>query len=252
MTHALPLAILLGLATLAPSAQAAPPLPEVAVTTCGQVVPKKTLGYLTGNLDCTGFTGGPGNVLPGDEGAAVYVDRKGKLDLRGFTITGGRNGVLCNAIVCVASHPCSKHPCEVFGGTLVGVGTTSRGIGGYRPIVHDVTITGFWIGIYSYTKLQLSNATIQDSGAAGVMGKGLFITNAIITNSGQFGIGANNTAGAVLHLTDSTVTGNGTESFCGAFPCADLYAARQPRLRNSVCNTSLASPSGDWDVCALD
>ena len=49
MFRALPPAIVLLLIAFAPSTQAAGPLPEVAVTTCGQIVPPKTLGYLTGN-----------------------------------------------------------------------------------------------------------------------------------------------------------------------------------------------------------
>ncbi len=253
MSRALPFAIALLLTLLTPSAHAARPLPEVAVTTCGQVVPPRTLGYLSSDLDCTGFEGGPANVGYFDNGAAVYLGNNSKLDLRGFTLTGGYNGVLCNALTCGANgRPCSRNRCEVFGGTIVANGNTSRGIGGFRPIVHDVTITGFNYGIWSFTRLSLTNGTISDCLSLGVAGKGLFISNSTITNNGAFGISANTTPGPALHLSGSTVTGNGTAAFCGLNPCADVFASRRPVVTSSTCDTSIAYPSGNWDVCALD
>ena len=71
------------LAAIATSAAAVTPLPEVAVTSCGQIVPKRTLGYLTGDLDCSGYTGDGPDLY--DAGAAVTLGYKSKLDLRGFT-----------------------------------------------------------------------------------------------------------------------------------------------------------------------
>jgi len=252
MLRALPFAIALLLIAFARSTQAAPPLPEVAVTTCGQIVPPKTLGYLTGDLDCTGFTGRPPNVGQYEYGAAVYLDRKAKLDLRGFTLTGGYNGVLCNALTCdPKGRPCSKNACEVFGGTIVANGNTSRGVGGFQPIVHDVTITGFSNGVYAYRKARVTRATISDSPMFGVAGKSLVVTDCTITNNGSFGVSQNNTVGN-LRLTGSTVTGNGTNPYCGLNPCADVYAARPPRVTDTVCDTSMAYPSGNWNICALD
>jgi hypothetical protein len=48
------------------------------------------------------------------------------------------------------------------------------------------------------------------------------------------------------------VTGNGTDPFCGLNPCADVNATTRPRVTDTVCGTSRAYPSGDWNICALD
>ena len=62
------------------------------VTTCGQAIAGE--GFLSANLDCTGF--------PGD---AVVING-GSLDLRGFTLTGGDlSGVFCSKNCSVVSEP---------------------------------------------------------------------------------------------------------------------------------------------------
>jgi hypothetical protein len=73
---------------------------EIAVTTCGQVILEQE-GFLTGNLDCTGF---------GDDALVILG---GSLDLRGFTLTGGDlNGVRCESSCAIFSTP--------GGGTITG------------------------------------------------------------------------------------------------------------------------------------
>lgn len=248
-------ALVLSLAVLVPSVHAAPPLAQVEVTTCGQVVPNKTVGYLSADLDCTGFTGGPANVHSTDAGAAVYLQKKSSLDLRGFTLTGGdRYAVLCDALLCDRNRFCTKGPCEVFGGTLVSSAQYSNGIVGWQPNVHDVTVSGFWIGLVSYKRLTLTSATVDDSQSAGVMGRGLRIASSTITDSVQFGVIANNTQGARLRITDSTVTGSGTAPFCTALsPCADVASVQEPRLVSTTCDTSFSFDHGpNWGVCAND
>jgi hypothetical protein len=242
---------------LAPAIQAAAP-DDIEITTCGQVIPKKTLGFLTANLDCTGFTGGPTNVDGSDLGAAVYIERKGRLDLRGFTLTGGRRGVLCDALRCghnSNNNNCSKGPCEIFNGSLVASSPSDTlGVTGFRPIIHDVTISGFYFGVVSFEKLQLSNAAITDSAGAGVAGKTLALTNTTVTNSGQFGVLAWTDRGKAVRLTNSSVTGSGTQSFCGDFACADVAAMRRPRLESSSCGSSfnMMENGGTWGVCTGD
>lgn len=252
MARSLCAAIALVVLAFAPAVHGAPPPADVAITSCGQVIPKKTLGYLTGDLDCTGFTGGPANIGAQDAGAAVYIEKKGRLDLRGFTITGGQHGVVCDALICKANHLCSKGPCEVFNGTIVASAPYGHGISGYRPVVHDVTLTGHWMGVVAYNRLLLSDSTVTNGGSTGVMGRGLSITNTIITNHPQFGVDAYTDQGAVLRLTDSTVTGNGTAPFCVDYACADVASVRPPRLTNTTCNTSYSFSQGAWNVCALD
>ena len=51
---------------------------QTAVTSCGQSV--NGAAFLTGDLDCSGFNGH----------AVSFMN--GKLDMRGFTITGGLRG----------------------------------------------------------------------------------------------------------------------------------------------------------------
>ena len=129
MPRFLALALLLGVVAATAPLHAAEPA-DVPITTCGQVVPKRALGYLTADLDCTGFTGGPANVYPNSKGAAVYLEKKSRLDLRGFTLTGGGHGVQCDALECDRGRPCSKGPCEVFNGTLVSSAQGANGVVG--------------------------------------------------------------------------------------------------------------------------
>jgi hypothetical protein len=255
MSRALASTAVLCLILLAPASHAAPPPPlDVEVTTCGQVIPDKTLGYLSADLDCTGFTGGPSNVDSVNAGAAVYLGKKSRLDLRGFTITSGHHGVMCDALVCghiYTHHACSKGPCEVFNGTLVSASGVN-GIVGYRPVIHDLTITGFYFGVIALDRLQLGNATVTDNATTGVAGKKLTIAGTSITNNGIFGVDGWTDRGHGVRLTDSTVSGNGTDAQCASITCADLAGMRQPRLQNSTCDTSLNLRGGTWGVCAGD
>jgi hypothetical protein len=141
----------------------------------------------------------------------------------------------------------------VFGGTLLASQAVGNGIAGYRPIVHDLTITGFLFGLVSLDRLQLDDATITDSVAVGVAGKKLTIVGTTITNNGFYGIDGWTDRGHGVRLIDSTVTGNGTDPLCGTQPCADVAGVRQPRVVNSACSTSLnISKGGTWGVCTLD
>ena len=57
-------------------------LAETPVTECGQIVEGDA--YLAGDLDCTGFQGeDPTGAM------LVLLSTHGRLDLRGFTLTGG-------------------------------------------------------------------------------------------------------------------------------------------------------------------
>lgn len=252
MIRFLTLAAMLSAALLAPAAHAAS-LPDVAITTCGQVVPNKTLAYLTGDLDCTGFTGGPPDAAEFLVGGAVYLGRKSRLDLRGFTITGGEHGVLCDARICHNGKQCTKGPCEVFNGTLISSAFNANGILGERPVVHDLTISGFYFGVVSLSELQLTHATVSHSGGAGVVGKKLTLVDATVTNNAFIGVDGWTDHGHGVRLDDSTVTGNGTSPLCIANQCADVAGMREPRLRNSSCTTSVdLVHGGTWGVCSGD
>jgi hypothetical protein len=246
-------ALAVSAAVLAPTAHAASPLPEVEVTTCGQVIPKKTLGYLTADLDCTGFTGAPADIDPIYAGAAVYLGKKSRFDLRGFTVTGGKQAVICDAFLRPNGKPVSKGPCEIFNGTLNGTVDSVNGIVGYRPNVHHVTLGDFRFGITSLDQLDLGNSTVAGNEVIGVAGKKLTITATAITNNGYFGVDGWTDRGHGVRLIDSTVIDNGDGELCGLNPCADLGSVKPPRLQNSSCGSSLkVGGSGTWGICAHD
>lgn len=238
-------------------ATAGPP-PEVAVTTCGQIIPNGTLGYLTGNLDCTGFTANAGHVYGEAEGATVLLGRRSQLDLRGFTLTAGRTGVFCDGLVCGdLGEPCSNGPCEVFGGTIVSAGS-DVGVSGVRPVLHDLTIEGgFNIGVFAYQKSVLTNVTINGCQGNGVTGSGghgrnfgmLKIIDSTITGNARFGL----FSGKGLTVTSSIVSGNGLFPGClEARGCGDLESGTKPHLKATTCDTSVGGKEGTWGVCALD
>lgn len=231
----------------------ATPSASVAVTSCGQVVPPKTTGYLTGDLDCTGFTGLPAGVDPFYQGAAVYLEYKSALDLRGFTLTGGTRGVVCQNLCGKERCPASK--CEVFSGALAG--GDDVGLAGEQLTIHDVTVTGFTTGIYSYGKSKLTRIHVTDSAGNCVATGNTVILDSSITGCGEIGVvGNGNRSG--IRIKRSTVLTAATADFCSDNPgsCPDIYNGRLPKLVNSTCNTSGAPvslhPAGTWGVCALD
>lgn len=240
----------LALASITASARAAGPLPEVAVTTCGQIVPKRTLGYLTGDLDCTGYDGGDPSMVS-DTDVPVTLGFKSKLDLRGFTLTGGKYTVSCINIRAEAK----RHGvCEVFNGTLTGA--TQASLLAEKAYVHDVTSTGTGVGFYLLgKKVTVENVVVTGNFADGMRLGNATLRNATVTNNGDNGITGNK-----LKIYDSTITGSGTSDFCVAHPgdCFDINAQKwRPKVENVVCGTSggssaLGPPSGTWGVCSAD
>ena len=113
---------------------------QVPVTECGQTVEGDA--YLAGDLDCTGFQGE-------DPTAAMIIllSPHGRLDLRGFTLTGGNYvGVSC-VKRCQPHNRCGVYQirparCEVFdsvgGGVIAGAGV---GISAESMLVQDVTLS---------------------------------------------------------------------------------------------------------------
>lgn len=250
MTRSATVWMTLTLAFLTPSAHAAGPLPEVAVTTCGQIVPKKTLGYLTGDLDCTGYDGGD-PVLLYDTDVPVTLGQKSKLDLRGFTLTGGRYTVSC---INLPADRKRHGICEIFNGTLTGA--TQASVLAENAYVHDVTSTGTGVGLYLLgKKVVVENVVVNDNFADGMRLGNAKIRNATVTNNGDNGL-----TGYKLKIVDSTITGSGTSDHCVANPgsCFDINAQKtRPKVENVVCGTSGGSgtfgpPAGTWGVCSAD
>jgi hypothetical protein len=121
--------------------------------------------------------------------------------------------------------------------------------------VHDVTISGFHVGVVAFDKLQLDDSTVSENFSLGVAGTKLTIVGTTVTNNGTFGVDGWTDRGYGVRLIDSTVTGNGTHFLCATNPCADVGSLKPPRLLNTTCDTSYVVGSDDpanWGVCALD
>jgi len=224
----------------------------VEVNACGQIVPNGAVGYLSANLDCTGFTAGSPAVI--DPGAAVSLGAKSALDLRGFTLTGGDHGVLCNNLNCDGRR-CTPHaPCEVFGGTITGAGLDC--IAGSKLGVHDVTVTGCYYAVSSTKRVSISTSNVSGSAHSGILGAKVRVIECTITGNAIYGVQAQNDDHARAVIESSTITGNGTDDDCAddnPSYCADVISNRRPRLEATTCGTS-AGPSATqtWGVCALD
>ncbi len=212
--------------------------------------------FLSADLDCASGTSGL---------AAAIEMRRGRIDLRGHTITFGdsRHGISCDGT------------CTVVGpGTLAGGSTTREVIAGEQIHLSNLTVTGGTLGAVVPTHAKLSGVTITGSNG-GVIGGGWFsITDSTLTGN-ALGVAAQrarivrstitgNAQGGVycgngpLILVDSTVTGNGGDSRYGTtMTCADLDTTQIPRLiRSSQCDHSHRAfsgiPGGDFGVCSLD
>ncbi len=122
---------------------------EVEVNTCGQSY--SGAGFLGGDLDCTGF---PTN--------AVTI-QGGKLDLRGFTLTGGNdNGVFC-------SRSCSVYS-SAPGGMIVGaLGNAIEAFSGSSApaniAMSNITLDANGFGVYaSFGSVTTADVTITNTG----------------------------------------------------------------------------------------
>ena len=226
---------------------------QTAITTCGQE--DVSSGYLTADLDCTGFND-----------YAVELEPGGSLDLRGFTITGGEYGVFCNG------------SCAVFGGGTV-TGAVEDGIAALKTIkVDDVTSSnnGF-TGVKGGKTAIVTNSVLTGNGRSGVQSLGRVKLINIIS---QGNAGAGTDSGLLARIIGSTLTGNAlggalsdrisardssildnaSDPRCGvSLACADVMTSdvgKKPRLNNVDCATSYKggnTPPGEtWGVCSDD
>jgi hypothetical protein len=140
--------ILLALAML--GAGADPAHAQTALTTCEQAINGDA--YLTGDLDCP----------PGTE-AAVEVRNGGRLDLRGFSIHGGKYGVLCSAegVLVDGVEEYDYSGCTVVGsgGTIAGQSIAGIVAGGLTLTDVTVGMQDDFIALIIHKKLKFSNVT---------------------------------------------------------------------------------------------
>ena len=105
------------------------------MTACGQTVPRRTVGYLVGDLDCTGPQTGAASV------AAVFVAKRGTLELRGYTISG--LGIACGepGTDTLGQHFLTRvGTCTIDGGGGVVADAASNGVVAKKLTARDVTI----------------------------------------------------------------------------------------------------------------
>jgi len=241
-----PLRALVVLALLSSASSAEATKPMVEVTTCGQAVPRGTVGYLTGDLDCTGF-----EDLPG----AVLLSQAATLELRGFRVTGGIMNVICGEMRTKAgvTNLYSVQHCAVVGGGGTLSAAEAHGISGDRLTVSDLTIENAGQeGLFANRKGRITDVVITGSGGSGMWALGsMFIVGTTISGSGAQGIFATSS----LRIVSSTVLGNGVGGSCSpSRPCLDILSEKRPRVVDTQCGTSGVSDRYpyNWGICASD
>jgi hypothetical protein len=257
----------LGLFIFGGVASAATPVP---VTTCGQVV--VGTGQLVGDLDCSAS-------------ADEAVKLSGRLLLNGFTLTGNPafDVVRCEVGRCGVSGPGtitggadgvrSDRGARIDAGALV-TGNAGDGVRTESSAkVLDATVDGNGgDGVRSKSRATIQRSTVSGNGGDGVRTDSTAsLKESTVTGNAGAGVDSDRSAKARLStvtangldglkglrvvLSSSTATGNGTAPICGVVDdCADLAAARLPRLRGaSACDTSRDTENGgSWGVCAND
>lgn len=219
--------------------------PTVAVTACGQVIPRGAVGQLAADLDCTGFV---------DTLAAVIVSNGATLDLGGFTLTGGQFNVVCGDVETDSFGQLSADPlgrCTIRRGTLREAGAHGA-MGGKLQVVDVRVENAGQEGVYALKRASFENVTITGSGGQGarVDGRAL-VRGSTISGSAEEAIVARS-----LRALDSDLRGNGAGPQCpAAFNCADIRTPTRPAVIRTACNLSRgagATSYGGWGVCLLD
>ena len=190
-------------------AMAAHALADTEIDTCGQIFSGS--GFLSGNLDCTGFPN-----------SAVTIEG-GKLDLRGFTLTGG--GIRCTRSCSVVSAPAggritgsslggiysptlaAKARINVSGVVVDANGETGIHSNSGKVIVTDSIVTNSaGPGVGADRKVQVEGSTISNNGTYGVVGTRVRVDSSSVSDNGGSGVFARRAA-----VLSSEITGNGGE-----------------------------------------
>jgi hypothetical protein len=216
---------------------------SVEVTSCGQVVPRKAVGFLTSDLDCTDFKGAAG---------AVMLEDGADLELRGFQLSGGFFSVLCGTVL--ESDPTiidTLSNCEVVGDGGSIVGALNHGILGHRVKASGLTIRDCFEQGIEGSVIKVWDVVVTGNAGDGLRSSGRSsVRDSSVSTNATDGICAE-----TIRLVRSTAIGNGYDLECVLDPCADLRSPRRPRVKESNCGTSLGNPDengSDWGVCQLD
>lgn len=210
--------------------EAVPP-PTVAVTTCGQEVPRGTIGYLTGDLDCSGFVGG------GIEGMAVILHTQATLELRGFTLTASKFGVGCYEPGDDPTVYVNVKRCGVVGGG--GAITNASGYalsgGNGKLDVADTVFSGSAVVLFNFRDVRLRNVIVTGNERPLWAVDVARLEGSTVSNN-TVGLGATR-----IKLFGSSAVDNG--SF-------DVSSVRRPVVKKgSACGVAIGSGGTVWDVC---
>jgi hypothetical protein len=170
---------------------------QTPVTACNAHIDD---GVLTGDLDCS--------TTPG---VSITISGDGKLDLAGFTLTGGPS----SAIVCEGN--CTI---EGNGGTVRGAGANGIAADGGRISVANVTLedNGYagvlaapstWTGTVS-----VSNSTVRNN-AWGVIARRISLRDSMVTGQAAAGLGAHQR----VDIVNSEVSFNGRSALQATDRC---------------------------------
>lgn len=257
----------------------------VDVTSCGQTLPERSVGVLTGDVVCDpgvrGVTLGVNSTLdlngynlvvpdgwavwcePGrrctvignggeirDANAGVYLQNKAQLKISGVTFRDCDTGILAE------DWHNGRKGSKAWLEDVVVTGSSSSAIRVGRVTVKDVTLidnpggglNASWIGKVRAKGLVVSgNATSALCQTAGCEGveAGSFIGKDVTVIDNE-GVGIRS---KLIRLSDSTVTGNSR-----AGSAVDLLSYEMPRLLRVLCNraANAADPGNDWGVCQFD
>jgi hypothetical protein len=234
------------------------------VTACGQTVPAGNRAVLQTDRVCS----------DGDPAfnAGVTIERAGRLDLNGHSITMVDDGGNLAGVACTSScrvHNDSLNPARISGGANPPVRTV--GVVGYAPRITNVEIEGFDNGVQGH-RVTTSNVVISDCQRAGIEADRATIIDTQI--SGCAGgvvvdlkakgkdsiISANDSvgieAGQMLNGSGLVITNNGSvgvDAIAGrnnhpgkiklrssqvTGHGVDLQSSRRPILRDTTCDTS--------------
>jgi len=188
-----------------PSAYAA-----TEVNTCGQIYSGS--GFLAADLDCS--------ASPSD----IRIERSGKLDLGGFTLTG--------TVRCVGVGP------ELKGGSckITGPGTIMDGDvkAALKVSITDVTITGGRVASYGFFRgrAKIRNSTITGSASAGVSTEccRVVVTDSTISGHAGYGIFGGFRGGVSVRGSDISNNGGGGINTPGAL----ISFPVKTRVKNST------------------
>jgi hypothetical protein len=239
MSRSLVVALLLVSVAVPLSAQ------TISITTCGQTVPTGATGVVANDIACA-F----------DAPFVVTVARRGRLDLAGFTLSGGTTGVHCDQrCTVVSTGGVGTIRDAAVGLSLAGTRTAavlenlsfeSNDVVGLladmqssRIMGGEVNLSGNPLGMRA-GRVRLYSVTASGNHTVFEV-RHLRLDLSTIANNTGYGVSA-----LLAQLRQSTVFGSGAG--------ADLFTQRRPRLLNSSCGVSrvVQSPTETWGICVND